>query len=117
MNPNAYPLIRIDMEGVRHSLVHALSLQLESDKSHLEKQINATLSDFNFAAVVESTINEALPRLIEEGLRSAIRSRVNDTLWSVEGRALIDAAMNGLIAKSVKRIARRSPKARKAVTP
>ena len=93
-----FPIVRIELEGVRLNLVHHLGMALERHKDEIERQVNAALADFDLGAMVREVVRRETPRLIEHAIKSkleyAISRAVNEKGTEVAQRA-IEKMMRG----------------------
>jgi hypothetical protein len=104
---NHFPEIRIDIEGVRQTLVQSLYSSLENDKREIERQVTEQLKALDVAKLVEECVKQHAPRIIAETVSQGIRRAVDAALWTDEGRALMDKAVGGMAQRQLKKMARR----------
>jgi len=66
------PIVKITLEGMRHELMVALGNYMSNRDSDIAKSIDAAIKNFN----IERVIDDALPQLVEETIKSIIQESV-----------------------------------------
>jgi len=94
----SYPTIRVEMDGVRKTIVTHLGHALEQEKGHLEASVLKALEAIDIDALIRDTVMRETPRIIEESIKSAISGAVSQVMYREELRK--DLA--NLVAKSLK---------------
>lgn len=93
MNPGALPIIRLEVEGVRHAIIHAFA----------ESQFE--LTDFVAAAVTEFCTPERVTKIVQaktkEVVDAVIREEIDRFFRYGKGREVIREAVNRMLDKDV----------------
>lgn len=65
------PIIRLEIEGVKHAILH----HLQGHSQDLERMIEKHLDEFDFEAHVKAAVNEFVPIVLKESISRALESR------------------------------------------
>ena len=105
---DAFPTIRIDIAGVRRTLIHSLYSSLENDKKAIEKQVEEQLATVDMGQLIQEAVSLYAPRMISEAIQEAIQRSVREALWEQgEGQDALRDLVGALVIDSVKKITRR----------
>lgn len=72
------PMIRLEVEGMRYSVIHAFTMHSVEIQQALDKALEKALSDFDFAAVVKAEAD----RVLRESVVKAVASVASSLMWS-----------------------------------
>lgn len=62
------PMVRIELEGMKHQIVHALASHNEEIEKAIEEQLAATIKTFPFEETVRQLAREVISASIKEAL-------------------------------------------------
>lgn len=90
--PNHFPAIRIELEGVRYQVLHALNTHNTEIEAVVKKELAKAIDTFDYAAVVKASVKEAVDGAVKDavksffyhgGGRATIESAVKESLTSI----------------------------------
>lgn len=90
---NDTPIIRVQIDGIRKHLLHALT----TEQGDIEKHIRQVFSQFNFEATVKEETRRLLPDMVREMVKGAIQNSMytlQHELQPVVDEAVRKAAKN-----------------------
>lgn len=83
-----FPIVRLELQRMQHSIMACLLPALEAEKETIEALVAEEVKRFDFAAECRSVIRAQLHNQIGE----AIKSAVERVFYSPEVRAVLDEA-------------------------
>lgn len=94
------PIIRLELEGVRYHVVHALAQRNEEMEKAVAAGVDAALKEFDFAGEVRRQAEHALKEhvaravthaivgiLVDRDVQAAVRKAVEDALLTSRGKS------------------------------
>ena len=90
--PNYFPAIRVELEGVRYQVLHALHTHNTEIEELVKKELTKAVDTFDYAAVVKASVKEAVDGAVKDavksffyhgGGRATIESAVKESLTSI----------------------------------
>ena len=66
----ALPVLRFELEGVRHSLLHALADQAEDIQKAVDVELTRFIDGFDFGACVRAQMRPVLERCIANAIQT-----------------------------------------------
>lgn len=85
-----YPVIRLELQSMKHSVVNALSAYHSDVERTVSQQLDEVIKNFDFGAVVQSTATEALNK--------AIKTAVESYFMYGRGRAMVDKIVADILS-------------------
>lgn len=82
---NAVPLIRIELEGMKHAIIHAMSEHLAQMDADIQEAVNAACTPENIKKIITDTA--------EREIKNAITQHVQDFYRYGDGRSVIRDAV------------------------
>lgn len=70
-----FPIVRIELERMQHSIMVALGTALEAEKQTIEELLEKELKAFDFGALVRDTTRQELHRALNDAIKNSV-SRV-----------------------------------------
>ena len=83
------PYIKLEIEGMKYSIVHALNTHHADIEKHVEEVLQQVIEKFDYTAVVEEIAKNAIEK--------AVKSSVETFFLYGEGRKVIDAMVLKMI--------------------
>lgn len=80
-----FPMIRLEVEGMRHQIVHAFSQHCETMKQQVEEATKAAIDQFDFP----SEVARIADGLLRDAIRSALKDAFNKLSWNEAMRAAL----------------------------
>lgn len=90
------PKIRITIEEMRHTLVHHMLDYIDTYSDNIEKAINKFFDEFDLDQAVLEIMNQWMPRILEENIKSAMQS-------ALYNREVSDKIAKIMLEKMIKR--------------
>lgn len=90
--PNYFPTIRVELEGVRYQVLHALHTHNTEIEELVKKELTKAIDTFDYAAAVKTSVKEAVDGAVKDavksffyhgGGRATIESAVKESLTSI----------------------------------
>lgn len=94
-----YPTIRIELEGVRYQVIHALNTHHTEIQELVKKELAKAVDSFDYTAAVKASAKEAIDSAVKDAVKSffsygggrrAIESAVKESLTSMLGEEGIE---------------------------
>lgn len=70
---NPLPMIRLDIEGMRHSVVHAFNEHSKEVEEAVSKAVNEAIANFDFAGTVAREARAVIGELVKRAMTDAIQ--------------------------------------------
>jgi len=83
---SGFPIVRIELERMQHSIMVALGQALEAEKQTIETLLEKELKDFDFRSLVRQTVHQEL----RAALNDAIKNSVSRVFFSDDVRREMD---------------------------
>lgn len=81
------PVLRIELEGMRHSIMHMLSAHHNDVEDLVQKETKAFIEGFDFASVVRRQLGPILEQVVKDSLTAFFLRG--------PGRQVIEASLRG----------------------
>lgn len=93
---NMTPIIRMEIEGMRRSIVHAFMVQQKEIEEAVTEETKRVLEGFDFAGAIRREVAQVLPEIIratiQESLREAMREgKIKSQIDFMVRKAIKDA--------------------------
>jgi cell division ATPase FtsA len=92
------PTIRIDIDGMRHGIVHHLESYHADVERYVDEALKAAVKSFDYEAVVQAEASKA----ITECVRQVVGNAVREAFWNEDLRKAVNKAVRQAIAKAAK---------------
>lgn len=69
---NTLPLVRIEIDQMRHAIIHAMTRHFDDQKSSIEAQLEQIVKEFDFGAVIKAEADKALREQIAASVKNAV---------------------------------------------
>lgn len=73
-----FPTVRLEVQGMRHAIIHALGTSLEISKRDLELAVNQAVAEFDFGATVKRITQQEIQKQLEKTIESAVQGALYD---------------------------------------
>jgi len=80
------PILRLELEGMRYQVVHALSIHQEEIQAAVDAAVKAAIESLDFATIVRAEVDRAL----KDAVKGAIAHGASKVLWDPEIAKIID---------------------------
>lgn len=89
--PVSFPVIRLELEGMRHTVLHAFAQQTAQMDQILQSELDRFCSEDNLRAIVAAQVKESI--------QSAIKQEIASFYGYGKGREIIKAAVIAELSK------------------
>lgn len=66
--PMQFPIVKITLQGMEHSIAHAMTEHLANMDSECQRAVNSAIKEFDYAGEVRNMTKQ----LIQQGIKSAL---------------------------------------------
>lgn len=91
MNPVEPPLVRVEFENMRHSMLSAITSHLDEIKAIAEQQIKEMLSDKKFIQSIRDSAELQTRQKVAESITRAVMAEVNEEVRKKAQEKAIEA--------------------------
>jgi L-lactate utilization protein LutC len=75
-----FPMIRLEVEGMKHSVVHAFANHNREIEEYVDKAVADAIKNFNLDAYVSSETHKAIEAVVDSTLRSYLDWKLRDAI-------------------------------------
>lgn len=93
--PNYFPTIRVELEGVRYQVLHALNTHNTEIEAVVKAELTKAIDSFDYAAAVKASVKEAVD--------CAVKDAVKSFFYHGGGRATIESAVKESLASMLEK--------------
>ena len=96
MIPSDLVTVRIDVEGMRHSIVHAFDAHSQELSAKVQEQVDLAIKHFDFNQAVAEVVDQELHHVIKSSVQSAFSGFAWDGALREElTKAVMERMANG----------------------
>lgn len=94
------PRIRMELEGMKESIVHALGMHSQEIERHVEEELSKAIEAFDFEFIVRDAANDAVAKAVRQAI---------ETYFSYgDGHKAIEEIVNDGLRRAVESLARKN---------
>lgn len=90
-------LVKLELEGMRHAIVSALTKQQAQTVLNVDEQVKRAIEQFDAAPLIEKEVEYAVAKAIKEAIDSSVRQ----LFWDEEVRKIITTAIEQALTKAL----------------
>lgn len=97
------PIIRIEVEGMKHSIMHALSTHAEEYEAYIQQELEA----LDVEAIIRAQVSKTAPRMIEAIIDMATEKAIRDALAQAQFSERMGEIVRGAVQGAIEGASRR----------
>lgn len=99
MYDSGVPMIRLELEAMRYSVVHTFTSHQKGVEEQLDKALKTVLDDFDF----EAEVNRIATDLLRKAVKDAVTSAVSAICYQKEVQEMLQAGAAQKVREAIKK--------------